>query len=274
MGNNNTVKAGGVCSDLKADIPMSPLWHMGKTALLESQKNFDAMQKAIDYLACKAKNKQSFENKEKEFLKEVFEAFWWGGQYKGWKEAATLAKHYVHGKGELLSINPEVYKASVIVKDTIVLMKRYIVELIESKKPYQHITSGEIGFRSSSYFSNLRLYKRNTKTLGYVDSSGLLYAEQENQRLQKSDNRFYLECINSKMGDKKVFTRWFVENIYDFKSFEYQASKNKFYVTDIPLKRPDFVLKFPDGLSYYMTKLGISWEFPYRSEWSEIWDLK
>jgi hypothetical protein len=45
---------------------------MGKTALLESQNNFDAMQKAIDYLACKAKNKQAFENKEKEFLKRGF----------------------------------------------------------------------------------------------------------------------------------------------------------------------------------------------------------
>jgi hypothetical protein len=143
----------------------------------------------------------------------------------------------------LLPISPEVYTASVIVKDTITLMKRYIVELIASKKPYQHLSSGDIGFHSKPYFSNLRLHKRNTKTLGYVDSSGLLYAEQENERLQKSDNRFYLECINSKMGDKKVFTRWFVENIYDFKSFEYQAAKNKNFVTDIPLKRPDFVLK-------------------------------
>jgi hypothetical protein len=274
MGHIDTAKAGGVCSDLKADIPMSPLWNMGKTALFESQNNFDAMQKAIDYLACKAKNKQAFENKDKEFLKEVFEAFWWGGKYKGWKEAATLAKHYVHGKGELLSISPEVYTASIVVKDTITLMKRYIVELIASKKPYQHLSSGDIGFHSKPYFSNLRLHKRNTKTLGYVDSSGLLYAEQENERLQKSDNRFYLECINSKMGDKKVFTRWFVENTYDFKSFEYQAAKNKNFVTDIPLKRPDFVLKLPDGLSYYMTKLGIAREFPYRSEWSEIWDLK
>jgi hypothetical protein len=169
MGHANTVNAGGVCSDLKADIPMSPLWNMGKTALFESQTNFDAMQKAIDYLACKAKNKQTFESKEKEFLKEVFEAFWWGGKYKGWKEAATLAKHYVHGKGKLLSINPEVYTASVIIKNTSTLMKRYIVELIESKKPYQHILSGDIGFRSKPYFSNLRLHKRNTKTLGYVD---------------------------------------------------------------------------------------------------------
>lgn len=89
---NNT---GGVCSDLKADIPISPLWHMGKAAKFDSKKIFDIMQKAIDYLTCKAKNKLHFENREKEFLKESYEAFWWGGQYKGWKEAAKLARHYV-----------------------------------------------------------------------------------------------------------------------------------------------------------------------------------
>jgi hypothetical protein len=274
MSSSGTGKSGGACADLRADIPMSPLWHMGKTAAFQSKESLVTMQKAVDYLACKAKNHQTFEKNEKEFLKELYEAFWWGGEYKGWKEAAQLAKHYVHGYGKPLSINPEVYQTSVIVKDTMVLMKKYIAELIESNKPCQHITSGDIGFCSKSYFSNLRLHKRNAKTLGYVDSSGLLYAEQKNERLQKSDNRFYLECINSKMGDKKVFTRWFVENTYDFKSFEYQASKNKNYVTDIALKRPGFVLKLPDGLSYYMTKLGIASEFPYKSEWSEIWNLK
>lgn len=104
--------------------------------------------------------------------------------------------------------------------------------------------------------------------------NGLLFAEQNNERLQKSDNRFYLECINSKMGDKKVFTRWFIENTYDFKSFEYQASEKKNYITAIKLKPPIYTLKLPDGLSHYMTKLGIAKEFEYRSEWGEIWELK
>jgi hypothetical protein len=269
MGDINTVKAGGVCSDLKADIPMSPLWNMGKTALFESQKNFGAMQKAIDYLACKAKNKQTFQNKEKEFLKEVFEAFWWGGQFKGYKEAAQLARHYVHGNGKPISINANVYKTSIIVKDTMVLMKKYIAELIKDKKHFQHLNSGNIGFRSRPYFKDLKVSKRNSFTLGYAGSDGLLYAEQKNQRIQKSDNRFYLECINSLMGSKKVYTRWFIENIYDFKPF-----KEKNYITEIELKPSGFVLKIPDGLSHYMTKIGIAHEFPYRAEWSEIWLLK
>ena len=186
MSSSGTGKSAGACADLRADIPMSPLWHMGKTAAFQSKESLVTMQKAVDYLACKAKNHQTFEKNEKEFLKELYEAFWWGGEYKGWKEAAQLAKHYVHGNGRPLSINPEVYQTSVIVKDTMVLMKKYIAELIESQKPCQHITSGEIGFCSKSYFSNLRLHKRNAKTLGYVDSSGLLYAEQENERLQKA----------------------------------------------------------------------------------------
>jgi hypothetical protein len=274
MGHNNTVEAGGVCADLKADIPMSPLWHMGKAAKFESEESFDTMQKAIDYLACKAKKHQSFENKEKEFLKEVFEAFWWGGQYKGYKEAAQLARHYVHGNGKPISINADVYKTSVVVKDTMVLMKKYIAGLIKDKKHFHHVSSGDYRFYSEPYFANLRIYRRNKNTQGYAESNGLLFAEQNNERLQKSDNRFYLEGINSKMGDKKVFTRWFIENTYDFKSYGYQASEKKNYITEIKLNPPIYILKLPDGLSHYMTKLGIAKEYEYRSEWSEIWELK
>jgi hypothetical protein len=184
-----------------------------------------------------------------------------------------LARHYVHGNGKLLSINPEVYETSVIVKDTMVLMKRYIFELTKNKKAHQHITSGDVGFYSKPYCKNMTKGMRNHKTQGYMEN-GLLFAEQNNERLQKSDNRFYLECINSKMGDKKVFTRWFIENIYDFKSFEYQASEKKNYITEIKLRPPIYILKLPDGLSQYMTKLMIAKEFEYRSEWSEIWELQ
>lgn len=261
-------KSSSACTDLKADIPMSPLWHMGKAAGLESKESLVAMQKAIDYLACKAKNHQVFENNEKEFLKEVYEAFWWGGKYKGWKEAAQLAKHYVHGKGKPLSINPDIYKTSVIVKDTMALMKKYIAGLIRDQKHFQHVSSGDSGFYSKPYCKKMTKGMRNYMTQGQM-KNGLLIAEQNNERMQKSDNRFYLECFNSKMGDKKMFTRWFIENTYDFQPFEKVD-----FITDIPLKRPEFVLKIPDGLSFYMTKLGIAKEFQYRSEWSEIWDLE
>lgn len=141
--------------------------------------------------------------------------------------------------------------------------------MFNDDKSFQHVSSGDAGFYSKPYCKKTR----DPKTQGQI-RQGLLVSEQNNERLQKGDNRFYLECINSKMGDKKIFTRWYVENIYDFKSFEFQLSENKNFITDIPLKRPDFILKFPDGLSFYMTQLGIAQEFEYRSEWSETWPLE
>lgn len=172
MGDIQTGNPGGVCTNLKVDIPVSPLWHMGKAAKFESQESFDAIQNAIDYLACKARNRLRFENRDKEFLKEIFEALWWGGQYKGWKEAAKLARHYVHGNGKTISISSEIYETSAIIKDTIVLMKRYIAELINDKKTYQHITSGDIDFVSKPYFKNLCLPHRNINTQGYARTMG------------------------------------------------------------------------------------------------------
>lgn len=267
MNHKESIKTGKVCSELKVDIPMSPLWHMGKAAKFDSKESLKTMQNAIDYLACKAKNHQSFDNKEKEFLKEIYEAFWWGGQLKGWKEAAQLARHYVHGNGKQLSINPEVYKTSVIVKDTMGLMKIYIAEQFKNKNIYQHISSGDVDFYTKPYCKKMTNGMRYYMTQGQF-KNGLLVAEQNNQRLQKCDNRFYLECNNSIVANNKILTMWFIVNTYDFKSFE-----NANFVTDIPLKRPDLVLKIPDGLSCYMTTLGIAKEFSYRAEWHETWDL-
>lgn len=76
------------CLDSKTDIPMSPLWHMGKAASFGSTGNLKTLQDALDYLACKAKTKVDFTEDEKEFLVEIYEAFWWGGKYKGYPEAA------------------------------------------------------------------------------------------------------------------------------------------------------------------------------------------
>ena len=44
----------------------------------------------------------------------------------------------------------------------------------------------------------------------------------------------------------------------------------KGYVTDIPLTK-SFVLKLPDGLFHYLTKVGVAKSFIYTSEWQEIW---
>jgi len=119
-------------------MPMSPLFNMAKTAKRNSSNDLKYLQNAIDYLTCKAKAKQKFNNDDKEFLKEIYEAFWWGGTYKGYKEAAQLANHYVNGTGnpktKPFEIKPDVYKKSKIVIATMVAMRKYIAELIGKKK--------------------------------------------------------------------------------------------------------------------------------------------
>lgn len=101
-------KTDDICSNLKVDIPMSPVWEMMR-ASKGSKKHFDHMQKSINYLTCKAKNKLVFTSHEKEFLKEIFEALWWSGKAKGLSEAAELANHYVNGGGKRLKIESNLY---------------------------------------------------------------------------------------------------------------------------------------------------------------------
>jgi len=114
-----------ICSTLEVGIPMSPVWEMIR-ASKGSKKNFDRLQKTIDYLTCKAKSKLIFTSDEKEYLKEIFEALWWGGKAKGLPEAAELANHYVNGDGKRLRIESNLYVSSVIVKDTMEAIKQYI----------------------------------------------------------------------------------------------------------------------------------------------------
>jgi len=57
---------------------------MGKVAVFESKESFDLLQNTIDYLTCKGKLGKKFSNDEKEFMKELFEAMWWGGKYRGY----------------------------------------------------------------------------------------------------------------------------------------------------------------------------------------------
>ena len=58
-----------------------------------------------------------------------------------------------------------------------------------------------------------------------------------------------------------------MDSYYDFEPFE----KHDYY-THIPLGQNKLVLS--DGLSEYMTKIGVAKAFWYRAEWTEQWDDK
>lgn len=79
----SVIAKGNQCLEDRENIPSAPLWHMGKVAAFESQESFNLLQNTIDYLTCKGKAERAFTKNEKEFMKELFEALWWGGKYHG-----------------------------------------------------------------------------------------------------------------------------------------------------------------------------------------------
>jgi len=195
---------------------------MAMLAKLESSEDLKYIQEAVNYLTCKAMAKQSFTENEKEFLKEIYEAFWWGGQYLGYKEAAQLANNYVNGPGNKQAnpfvLNFEVYRSSKIVIATMNAMKQFILDLKKINTPFSHIRCDNAQFRSKPYAKVL--LKMNYRIEGKMKSSGVLEAAQDNQRLHKTDGHFYLQALSTVLPDKRIKTIWRVESLYDFEPFE------------------------------------------------------
>jgi hypothetical protein len=258
------------CLAKATDIPGAPLWNLGKGAVFGSDEGFTQVQKAVDYLTCKAKARLPFSADERTFLKELYEAFWWGGKAKGLWEAAELASHYVNGNGAALRVSADLYKTSTIVRDASAGMKEYIRSLRSTKpaKPLPPMLgSDDAGFRQSQQFKSLATASgRSQQSQGILLPDGALQAEQANQRLQKADNRFYLKAFLSPLEKEKLHTRWRVDSVYDFEPFE-----KKDYISRVPIG--DWTLILPDGLSQYMTVLGVAKAFDYYAEWDETWSL-
>jgi hypothetical protein len=257
------------CLVKRAEIPGAPLWHMGMAAKFGSVTSFSKVQEAIYYLTCKAKVRLPFDSQERDFLKELYEAFWWGGHYNGYREAAALANHYVNGDGKALKINEEVYKSSIIVRDASAAMKEFIqLAWQATRKIPPMLYSGDPAFRNSQQLRTLTSASgRSQRTQGILRPEGTLQAEQDNARLQKADNRFYLKVYSAVLRERTVVARWRVDSIYDFEPFE-KAD----HFTRIPLAK-DVALVLPDGLSQYMTNLGVAKVFDYYAEWHETWSL-
>ena len=106
---------------------------------------------------------------------------------------------------------------------------------------------------------------RKANEKGYLVDNGILLAEQNNKRLKNADNRFGLESISQGDPKTKITTTWRVRSYYDFEPFI-----KAHHVTHIPLG-PNLTLRLPDGLSQYMTVIGIATEFWYYAEWPEDW---
>ncbi len=252
-----------ICLSQRVNIPGAPLWHMGMAAKFDKSESIQLLQNTIDYLTCKGSAGLDFTDDEKEFMKELFEAMWWGGKYLGYKEAATLANHYVNGGGHSIKLPSDMYSSSIIVKDVCLGIKTFIKELYDKKKPYQIIRSNDAAFLTSKFASSLLRGRRNANTLGYLLPEGALLTEQKNKRLKNADHRFILQASTIKSAQKFI-TTWRVDSVYDFEPF------SKGDITHLELA-PNLTLKLPDGLSQYLTKIEVAKSFKHYSEWVENW---
>lgn len=278
----------------------APLYHVGNIHVLDSVSSFKLIQNQIIYLDCKARNAQSFDSKEKEFLRNLFEVMWWGGKIRGFSEAAALADAYVNGNGKTLKISAEVYKTSKIVQSTQELMK-------EAAKGYFDTTNNtSLNLKSTDNLlkqkiAQLRKKKKfNQQIEGELYANGILKAEESNKRLFYADNRFSLQLFASKISGSngKMILRWKVEGIYDFEPY----NKRPWDITRLPVVHPGTKKKsqeevqallaeifpeymkvigrylngllLPDGLSSYMVSEGVAKPFTYFSEWSEVVELQ
>jgi hypothetical protein len=252
------------CAMKAVDIPATPLLELIRAKLLGAKDALQRMQAAVDYLTWKAKSGSAFKAEERTFLVELFECFAWGGRGMGYFEAAKLAQHYVHGDGQLLQLDESLYSSSVIVMDVQRVMKREVADLLRrSKGAVAALSSADSRLLRRRDFLALQAKSRNLKSQGRVLHGGWLFTEQDNQRLQKANNRFQLTSL-SQPNDAMISTTWRVDDEYVFEPF------SKGFFTEINLG-PKMTLKMPDGLSQYMTKLGIAKEFKHFAEWKEIW---
>ena len=234
----------------------------------------EKIQAQIDDLTEKAKKKRAFSADDKEFLTDLYGWIAWGGGRKGLGEASKLLAHYLNGNGKSLEIDSEVYQSSVIV--------RYAVGEIKSAIAGDVRKAGVI--RNNGNVASRDILKKKSfgdvGTKGQILDNGILLAEQNNVRLKNANNRFGLTSI-SKVADNEfwesdavriVETRWRVDDSWDFASFGQQRKEKRNDFTVLPL-RGGKSLRLPDGLSHYLTQLGLAMEFEHYSEWAERWEL-
>ena len=222
-------------------------------------------QRVFDNTAAKVKNGETLTDKEKKELKKAYELIIFGGQQLGYKEAADLLSLYLNPKKaenyknekKPYKLKTDVYKNSVIGKYAMEEMKKHILA------DYDSASGAEKEYSSADLLSPTN---RDPITEGYFSAKDrVLVAEQNNQRLKNMDNRFHLNASVKTNKKGEIEITWSVTSRWDFESYE-----GKKYYTELSFsKKRGQVLKIDDGLSQYLTKIGMAREFYYRCEWKE-----
>lgn len=234
----------------------------------------DQVQSKVDIIQEKAKKGAEFTLLEKAFLKGVYGSLIVGGKFKGMPEASELLSHYLSGEGDSFEspyeIDSEVYENSPIVQYAMEKMTEHVKKLNEKG------VSVEGDYQSAKILrpTSQRDSETEGRVLGKEDSYALI-SEQNNTRLKYADHRFHLS-LNVKQSEngKDLELTWSVKSKWDYEPYSDEKSNAK-HVTEIPWnKEKNQVLKLDDGLSHYLTKVGMAKEFWHEAIWKTSINFK
>lgn len=212
------------------------------TAYKLAAGDFSEIQRKVDLLEEKAIEKQEFTDEEKEFLKDLYNSLVFGGRLLGYKEAANMLEHYLNASGTPLRINEGIY--------------------LENKKVEQAMQKIKIRIKAD-------ILKKAVKH-NYT-SDTIVVEHKKNPRLFYFSNVFALQAKPIKIEKNYYIIKWKVELKAHFPSYSEQQqrySDYKYFRTPFTTNSQGETFNIDDGLSHYLTRLGLAKEFIYYAEWT------
>jgi len=255
------------------DQEMLSLWNKGRAGIawtltkfgISGVERMGELSTEAERLYHKFKGGGKLEEREVQYLRNYYYLIAIGGKFKGMDESSQLLIHYLTGKGVDMDLDSSIYKDSEVVQAA----QKSMLEYIRNQYHNGRISKkGTIG--SDEVFKG---QKPHPFSGGYGRSGGLakgepgdskiyLIAEQNNQALKNTNNRFILIADYSISGDQ-IYVNWRIDDDYSFE-------ENRGYVTEIPIPGSGGqVLKISDAMSAALVYMGAK-KFNHHTHWSSV----
>jgi hypothetical protein len=213
------------------------------TACQLASGDFKAIQDRVDALEQKAIKKEEFTADDKAFLSDLYSSLVFGGRVLGHREAADMLARYLEATGEPLRIDQGVYLENRKVQAAVAKLKARMAADLAAGRPRESYASPPITF-----------------------------SVKENPRLFYFSNVFVLRASPAapEGGRRRVLFR--VELEARFISYDEEKTRFGRYAvhrTPFNTNARGETFTIDDGLSQYLTVLGLAKEFVYFSEWTD-----
>jgi hypothetical protein len=224
------------------------------------------LQKRIDDIATRAKKRPTARTRAEtalteadvEFLRSLYIGIGQGGRVFA-PEAAQLMRRYLNpDKSSVEEVDSAIYKESAAVRAELDRQKKEIVHAARTGQlpgNAKAVHAIHAGARKSEACEHPRDVPR-------PHAARMVLADGE--RLKKANNRFWVQSYSTRKGNL-VTTTFVVTDCYEFEPFR------KGFFTDLELFGQR--IRLDDGLSEYLTRVGVAKAFTYESTWQDEWTL-